>query len=69
VELSDEVRERAVLAMDVVDLAPLLLPVGLAAAAHLVRYQQPFIVLEAVWCLVAVAALAKRVCTPQAQAS
>ena len=29
----------------------------------------PFIVLEAVWCLVAVAALAKRVCTPQAQAS
>jgi hypothetical protein len=29
----------------------------------------PFIVLEAVWCLVAVAALAKRLCTPQAQAS
>ena len=29
----------------------------------------PFIVLEAVWCLVAVAALAKRVCAPQAQAS
>jgi hypothetical protein len=29
----------------------------------------PFIVLEAVWCLVAVAALAKRLWTPQAQAS
>ena len=29
----------------------------------------PFIVLEAVWCLVAVAALAKRVCAPQAQSS
>jgi hypothetical protein len=29
----------------------------------------PFIVLEAVWCLVAVAALAKRVCAQQAQAS
>ena len=29
----------------------------------------PFIVLEAVWCLVAVAALAKRIWTPQAQAS
>jgi len=29
----------------------------------------PFIVLEAMWCLVAMAALAKRVCTPQAQAS
>jgi hypothetical protein len=29
----------------------------------------PFIVLEAVWCLVAVAALAKRVCMPQARVS
>ena len=29
----------------------------------------PFIVLEAVWCLVAVAALAKRVCMPQARIS
>ena len=29
----------------------------------------PFIVLEAVWCLVAVAALVKRVCMPQARVS
>ncbi len=42
---------------------------GLAGWSSWMIAFMPFVVLEAVWCLVAVAALAKRLCTLQSQAS
>jgi len=42
---------------------------GLACWSSWMIAFMPFVVLEAVWCLVAVAALAKRIQTPRMQAS